>query len=286
MKLACVQLTTGRDPAANLPDICARIRQAHQAGADCVALPETCNFMEKGRKAMLARLCAEADMEALQVLCALAEELNIWLLAGSMIVAAESHEVGVPEATPKAANRSFLIAPTGKIAARYDKIHMFDVTLANGETHRESDNYRPGTQAVCADMGQARLGMSVCYDLRFPALYRRLAEAGADILAVPSAFTVPTGAAHWHVLLRARAIETGCFVIAPAQVGAHENGRSTYGHSLIVDPWGRVLAEAADSDSFIIADIDLAQVSVARSQIAALAHGRSFTLPDGGEAAD
>ena len=282
MKLACVQLTTGRDPAANLPDMIARIRQAHQAGATFIGLPETCNFMEKGRKAMQARLRAEADMEELATLRGLAKELGIWLLAGSMIVAVEDADEGAP----KAANRSLLIAPDGRIAARYDKIHMFDVTLANGEKHRESDSYRPGAQAVCAAMGDRRLGMSVCYDLRFPALYRRLAEAGAEILSVPSAFTVPTGAAHWHVLLRARAIETGCFVMAPAQVGAHENGRHTYGHSLIIDPWGQVLAEAGETDRFIMAEIDLAQVGAARSQIAALAHGRRFTLPDGGEASD
>jgi predicted amidohydrolase len=167
------------------------------------------------------------------------------------------------------------------VVARYDKIHMFDVTLASGETHAESQNYQAGERAVLADLGLAKLGLSICYDVRFGALYRHLAQAGADIIAVPSAFTRPTGAAHWEVLLRARAIETGCFIVAPAQVGKHENGRETYGHSLIIDPWGKVLAQATDTQGIVFADLDLSLVAKARSQIPSLRHGQAFSGTDG-----
>lgn len=278
MKLACVQMTTGCDPADNLPIMEARIRAAHAAGAQFIALPETCHFMEAGRKAMRARLVGEAESAALQHMQKLAAELAVHLLLGSMVLA--------DEASDKAVNRSLLLTSQGVVAARYDKIHMFDVTLADGETHAESASYQAGDKAVVVPLGDVTLGMSICYDLRFPQLYRRLAQAGADIISVPSAFTVPTGRAHWHVLLRARAIETGAYIVAPAQIGAHENGRKTYGHSLIVDPWGQVIAEAAEDDEFIVADMDKALVREARAQIPALAHGRRFTLPDGGHADD
>ena len=176
------------------------------------------------------------------------------------------------------------------MVARYDKIHMFDVTLESGETHAESASYQAGDAAVLADMAigddKLKLGLSICYDVRFPGLYRRLAEAGAQLISVPSAFTVPTGEAHWHILLRARAIETGAYIFAPAQVGAHENGRETYGHSLIVDPWGAVIAEADADDAFIMADIDLTRVARARAQLPALSHGRRFRLPNGDMADD
>jgi len=178
----------------------------------------------------------------------------------------------------KAANRSFLIDRRGDIVARYDKIHMFDVDLANGESYRESNNFRPGELAVLADLPWGRLGMTVCYDLRFPALYRALAEAGASFLAIPAAFTKQTGEAHWHVLMRARAVENGCFVFAAAQGGAHENGRSTYGHSLVVDPWGQVLAEASDEPGVILADVDPAAIAAARGRIPSLQHGRRFEV--------
>jgi len=275
-------MTTGCDPVDNLQTIETQTRAAVAAGAELVALPETCISMEKNRKAMRARLQAEADSAPLQALCALAKELDVGLLVGSMVLANDTQK-GDGE---KAVNRSLYINPQGEIVARYDKIHMFDVTLANGETHAESHNYQAGARAVLADLGAAKLGLSICYDVRFGALYRRLAQAGADIISVPSAFTRPTGKAHWQVLLRARAIETGCFILAPAQVGTHENGRETYGHSLIVDPWGDILAQAEDSDGFILADLELSLVAKAREQIPALLHGQNFLAPDGSEMSD
>ena len=282
MKLACVQLTTGRDPAANLPDMIARIRQAHQAGATFIGLPETCNFMEKGRKAMQARLRAEADMAELATLRGLAKELGIWLLAGSMIVAVEDADEGAP----KAANRSLLIAPDGRIAARYDKIHMFDANVGDGHRYRESDSFAAGNRMVLADMAGMTIGLSICYDLRFPGLYRGLARAGARMLSIPAAFTFPSGKAHWHVLLRARAIETGCFVVAPAQCGTHADGRRTYGHAMIVLPWGEILAEvptddtnaaAGANDGIIHATLDPAAVTAARNAIPSLASNPNFS---------
>jgi predicted amidohydrolase len=275
-------MTTGCDPVDNLQTIETQTRAAVAAGAELVALPETCISMEKNRKAMRARLQAEADSTPLQALCALAKKLGVGLLVGSMVLANDTQK-GDGE---KAVNRSLYINPQGEIVARYDKIHMFDVTLANGETHAESHNYQAGARAVLADLGAAKLGLSICYDVRFGALYRRLAQAGADIISVPSAFTRPTGKAHWQVLLRARAIETGCFILAPAQVGTHENGRETYGHSLIVDPWGNILAQAEDSDGFILADLELSLVAKAREQIPALLHGQNFLAPDGSEMSD
>lgn len=278
MKIACVQMTSAQDPADNMPVIEARLRKAAALGAQLIALPETCVFMERGRKAMQARLTAQKDNPDVKQIAALTAELGVHVLIGSMVLASDD--------TPKAVNRSLLLAPDGAVAAEYDKIHMFDVTLANGETHAESANYQPGNTLGLADIGGMKLGLSICYDVRFPMLYRRLAQAGADIISVPSAFTRPTGKAHWHILLRARAIETGCFIIAPAQVGAHENGRETYGHSLIVDPWGHVLAEAGDDDDLILADLDVSLVQKARAQIPALAHGRGFTTPAGEAAHD
>ena len=278
MKIACVQMTSAQDPADNMPVIEARLRKAAALGAQLIALPETCVFMERGRKAMQARLTAQKDNPDVKQIAALTAELGVHVLIGSMVLASDD--------TPKAVNRSLLLAPDGAVAAQYDKIHMFDVTLANGETHAESANYQPGNTLSLADIGGMKLGLSICYDVRFPTLYRRLAQAGADIISVPSAFTRPTGKAHWHILLRARAIETGCFIIAPAQVGAHENGRETYGHSLIVDPWGHVLAEAGDDDDMILADLDVSLVEKARAQIPALAHGRGFATPAGEAAHD
>ena len=201
---------------------------------------------------------------------ALAKDLGIWLSVGSL---------AIKVAADKVANRSFLMGPDGRIHARYDKIHMFDVELPNGETYEESRNYRPGGEAVVADTPFGRLGLTICYDLRFPHLYRALAKAGASYLTVPSAFTQVTGEAHWHVLLRARAIETGCFVFAAAQSGTHENGRKTFGHSLIVGPWGEVLADGGTQTGVVTADIDPARVSEARGRIPALQHDRDFGLP-------
>ena len=278
MKIACVQMTSACDPAANLPVIAARIKTAAAQGARLVALPETCSFMEKNRKAMQARLERQTDSAVLAALQAMAQDNDIFLLVGSLILADEKSD--------KAVNRSLLIAPDGTVQAQYDKIHMFDVVLENGESHRESAAYQAGDKLVVTQADGVSLGLSICYDVRFPALYRRLAEAKAQVIFVPSAFTKQTGAAHWHILLRARAIETGCFIVAPAQIGVHENGRETYGHSLIIDPWGEILAEASDDDEVIIAAMDVALVDKARRQIPALHHGAAYRLPEGGPGQD
>jgi predicted amidohydrolase len=278
MKIACVQMTSARDPADNLPIIAARIKTAAAQGARLVALPETCSFMEQNRKAMQARLEHQADSQVLAALCHMARENHIFLLIGSMILADENSD--------KAVNRSLLIAPDGMVQAQYDKIHMFDVALENGESHRESAAYQAGDTLVVTKADGVSFGLSICYDVRFPALYRRLAEAQAQVIFVPSAFTKQTGEAHWHILLRARAIETGCFIVAPAQIGAHENGRETYGHSLIIDPWGEILAEASDDDEVIIAEMDMTLADKARQQIPALAHGAVYALPQGGQGQD
>jgi predicted amidohydrolase len=220
---------------------------------------------------MLARTPREADHPAIPFYAGLAKETGAWLLIGSLAVKLDDATL---------ANRSYLLAPSGAIAARYDKIHMFDVDLAGGESYRESATYRPGRQAVLTDLPWARLGMTICYDMRFAYLYRALAKAGAQVITVPAAFTVPTGRAHWHVLLRARAIETGCFVVAAAQCGTHDNGRKTYGHSLIVSPWGEILAEAGEEPGVIVAEIDVAKVEEARRAVPSIEHDRAFELPD------
>ena len=278
MKIACVQMTSACDPADNLPVIAARVKAAARQGARLVALPETCSFMEKNRKAMQARLENQADSQVLDALCHMAQENNIFLLVGSMILADENSD--------KAVNRSLLIAPDGAVQTQYDKIHMFDVALENGESHRESAAYQAGDALVVTKADGLSLGLSICYDVRFPTLYRRLAEAGAQVIFVPSAFTKQTGEVHWHILLRARAIETGCFIVAPAQIGHHENGRETYGHSLIIDPWGKIVAEACHDDEVIVAELDMALVDTARRQIPALHHGAAYALPEGGEGQD
>ena len=267
-KVGLVQMRSGLDPQANLAAMLAAIEQAKRAGADYVLTPEMTNIIAK-REHLLATIVDEELDPTLAALREAARQLSIYIHIGSLAV----------QASPdKAANRSFLIGPTGEVIARYDKIHMFDVDLANGESYRESRTYRPGGLAVVADLPWGRLGVTVCYDLRFPALYRALAEAGALFFSIPSAFTVQTGEAHWHVLLRARAIENGCFVFAAAQGGTHESGRETYGHSLVVDPWGQILAEGGTEPGVILADIDPAQVAAARARIPSLHHGRRFEL--------
>jgi predicted amidohydrolase len=229
------------------------------------------NLLAANREQLFATIVEEERDASLAAYHELARKLGMFIHVGSLAIKV-SHD--------KAANRSFLITPQGDIAARYDKIHMFDVDLGNGESYRESRNYRPGEQAVISSLPWGVLGLTVCYDLRFPALYRALAEAGATMLAIPSAFTKPTGEAHWHVLMRARAIENGCFVLAAAQTGKHESGRETYGHSLIVDPWGRVLAEGGTEPGVIMAEIDPAQVTKARSKVPSLQHGRRFEIAE------
>jgi predicted amidohydrolase len=268
-KVALIQMRSGLDPEANLTAVLADIDEAKRGGADYVQTPEMTNVLENKRERLLTKIFSEEHDPTLATVREVARKLSIYIHLGSLAVKAS------PE---KAANRSFLIDRKGDIAARYDKIHMFDVDLAGGESYRESNSYRPGELAVVADLPWGRLGLTVCYDLRFPALYRALAEAGASFLAIPSAFTKQTGEAHWHVLMRARAIENGCFVFAAAQGGRHEHGRDTFGHSLVVDPWGKIIAEGGTEPGVIFAEIDPAQVAAARGRIPSLHHGRRFEL--------
>ncbi len=268
-KVGLVQMRSGLDPQANLAAALAFVEEAAGAGADYVLTPEMTNIMEVKRERLFATIANEELDPTLAALREAARRLAIYVHIGSLAVKAS------PD---KAANRSFLIDRRGDVVARYDKIHMFDVDLANGESYRESRNYRPGDLAVVTDLPWGRLGVTICYDLRFPALYRALAEAGASFFSIPSAFTRQTGEAHWHVLMRARAIENGSFVFAAAQGGKHENGRETFGHSLVVDPWGRILAEGGTEPGVILADIDPAQISAARSRIPSLHHGRRFEM--------
>jgi len=269
-RAACVQMRTGLDVAANIAAATRLIREAKAQGAAFVATPEMTSLFEAESDALFAKTKSQDDDVPLKSFRVLAEELDIWLLIGSL---------PIKVAERQCANRSFLIDPKGQVKATYDKIHMFDVDLPGGETYRESRNYRRGERAVVADLPWGKLGLSVCYDLRFPQLYRALAKAGASFLTIPAAFTHTTGTAHWHVLQRARAIETGCFVIAPAQAGLHENGRRTYGHSLIIDPWGKILAEGEEDVGVIVADIDPAKVAEARARVPALTHDRPFATP-------
>lgn len=268
-RAALVQMRTAKSVAANIEAASALIRQAAGAGASYVQTPEMTGTMEENREALFKVLHEEEADPALAHFRLLAKELGIHLHIGSLAVRASEH---------RAANRAFLIGPDGDIRARYDKIHMFDVDLPNGDVYRESAAYRPGERAVLADLPDIRLGFSICYDLRFPALFRALAEAGAGMIAVPAAFTQSTGEAHWHILLRARAIETGSYVLAAAQGGTHENGRKTFGHSLIIDPWGTVLAEAGSEPGVIHAEIDPAKVAAVRARIPSLENGRRFEL--------
>ena len=266
---AMIQMRSGLDPTANLAAALKSINEAKEAGADYVLTPEMTNILAANCEQLFAKIVTEERDATLTTLREVARKLAIYIHIGSLAIKTS------PE---KAANRSFLIDRRGEVAARYDKIHMFDVDLAGGESYRESNTYRPGELAMVADLPWARLGLTVCYDLRFPALYRALAEAGASFLAIPSAFTRQTGEAHWHVLQRARAIENGCFVFAAAQGGKHENGRETYGHSLVVDPWGRILAEGGTKPGVVMAQIDPSEVVAARSRIPSLHHGRRFEL--------
>jgi predicted amidohydrolase len=268
---AMVQMRTSLLPGPSLEQGTKLIREAAAQGADYVLTPEVSNMMQLNRKALFDHLASEQDDASLKIYRALAAELKIHLHIGSLALRSS------PE---KAVNRSFLIGPDGNVLASYDKIHMFDIDLPGGESYRESTNYQPGETAVISDLPWGRIGLTICYDVRFPALYRALAESGASFLTVPSAFTRKTGEAHWHVLLRARAIETGCFVFAAAQAGLHENKRETYGHSLVIDPWGEVLAEAGVEPGIIVARIDPAKVEAARKSVPSLQHGRRFSVAD------
>ena len=268
-KAAMIQMRSGLTPGANSDDAVRMIGEAKSAGADYVLTPEMTNILAAKREQLFSVVVEEEADPSLATLREVARKLGIYVHIGSL---------AIKISPDRAANRSFLVGPKGDILARYDKIHMFDVDLAGGESYRESRNYRPGELAVLADLPWGRLGLTVCYDLRFPALYRALAEAGATMLAIPSAFTRQTGEAHWHVLMRARAIENGSFVFAAAQGGKHENGRDTYGHSLIVDPWGSIIAEGGTEPGVIMAEINPAEVASARARIPSLQHGRRFEI--------
>ncbi len=268
---ACIQNDAGPDMAASIEAATRLVRAARTAGADLICLPEYFSCLKADDATFMVGAHAEAAHPALPHYRALAEELGAWLLLGSL---------AITEGPEKIFNRSYLLAPDGAIAARYDKVHLFDVDLDGGESYRESALIEPGTRATLASLPWGTLGLTVCYDLRFPRLYRALAQAGADFLTVPAAFTKTTGEAHWHLLLRARAIETGCFVIAPCQCGDHGGGRATYGQSLIVDPWGRVLADGGEGPGFVVAGIDPAEVAKARAMIPSLDHDRPFDAPE------
>jgi predicted amidohydrolase len=272
LRVAAVQLRSGTEPTANRAQAMPILREAAAAGARFIVTPENTMRLDRDRERLLASVGPEKGDPELAAWARAAQELGAWLLVGSGPIATGSGKVF---------NRSFFFDPDGKVVARYDKINLFDVQLGGGETYRESETVEGGTRAVLAEgpMG-AKIGLTICYDLRFADLYASLARAGAEIITVPAAFTVPTGQAHWEVLLRARAIETGAFVIAAAQGGRHDDGRATWGHSMIVDPWGKVLARLDhDEPGFIVADLDLESVAAARAKIPAWSGGREFAGP-------
>lgn len=271
VRAACIQMRSTTDVATNLEEALRLIRVAAAEGAEFIATPEMTNLLDIRPGQARPKIKLEAEDACLDALSALAAELGVTLLIGSLAVALPDDD--------RFANRSFLIGPDGSVLARYDKIHMFDVEVGDGQTYRESKAYRAGREAVLARTPIAQVGMTICYDVRFPHLYRTLAQAGAELITVPAAFTRVTGAAHWHALLRARAIETGCFVLASAQGGLHEDGRETYGHSLIISPWGEIMAEAkGEEPGIIFADLDLDQVAKARARIPALHNDQEIRL--------
>ncbi|MGV8985761.1 MAG: carbon-nitrogen hydrolase family protein [Cypionkella sp.] len=276
MRAALVQLNVSDDPVQNLSATLGYLRQAQAGGAGFVLTPECTNGLWSNRAAQMALLHTQSEDPTLSALRDEAAKLGIWLLIGSLSLKTEGED-------GRFANRSFLIDPDGAIAASYDKIHMFDVNVSETEVYRESASFRPGAKAVLADTPFARLGMTVCYDVRFPQLYRRLSKAGAQILTVPSAFNHITGTAHWEPLLRARAIENGAFVLAPAQTGLHGEangkGRRTHGHSLAIAPWGEVLADAGTEAGVTFVDLDLTKVAEARRRVPSLTHDRDFDGP-------
>jgi predicted amidohydrolase len=276
MRAALIQMTSGDDPAANRAAVLGHLRQAAGAGADIALTPEVTNCVATSRARQLAVLTPEGDDPLLTAVQEEAARLGMWVLLGSIAVKTDDPD-------GRFANRSILVGADGQIAARYDKIHMFDVQVTDTETHRESAGFRPGTRAVVAATPFARLGLAICYDLRFPHLFRALAKGGAQVITVPAAFTPPTGRAHWEVLLRARAIETGAFVLAPAQTGDHPisegRPRRTHGHSLAVAPWGEILADAGTDQGITVVDLDLSDVAAARARIPALMHDRPFDGP-------
>lgn len=270
-KAACIQLTSSTEPEENLETSLNLINQAIEAGADFISTPEVTNMMEPYKVAAREKAAFEEDDITLKAYRDLAKSSGKWIHAGSLVIKKKDDE--------RLANRSFLIAPNGEVATSYDKIHMFDVALDNGESHKESSAYAPGEEAVSIALPWGQLGLAICYDVRFAHLFQTLStQGGAEIFTVPAAFTYTTGLAHWHTLLKARAIENGCFVIAAAQCGKHSEKRRTFGHSLIIDPWGEVLADGGEEPGFIIADIDMEQVRKRRSQVPNLQNIRPFEL--------
>ncbi|MEL7284290.1 MAG: carbon-nitrogen hydrolase family protein [Pseudomonadota bacterium] len=274
LRAACIQMRSTPEVETNIEAASALIGDAAGDGATFIATPEMTNILDIRPGQARPKIRPESEDACLKALCDLAGRLKVTLLIGSLAVALPDDE--------RFANRSFLIGPAGEILARYDKIHMFDVEVGDGQAYRESRAYRAGRKAIVETTPVGRVGMSICYDVRFPHLYRSLAQAGADLITIPAAFTRVTGEAHWHVLVRARAIETGCFVLAPAQGGCHEDGRETFGHSLIVSPWGEIIAEAkGDMPGYISADLDLAQVQKARTRIPSLHNDQDISLIQG-----
>ncbi len=276
VRTALIQSTAHREFEPNFEQIGGLVRKAAAGGAEFILTPENVTMLEPKRDMALAKARSEADHPGIGFFADLARETNTHLLAGSLSIKTEGGKLH---------NRSYLFAPDGSVIAKYSKIHLFDVDLPSGETYRESNTFAPGDQAVIAQTPFGLVGLTICYDVRFPQLYRMLAQAGASILTVPAAFTRVTGVAHWQILLQARAIETGCFVLAPAQTGEHAEGRTTYGHSLIIAPWGEVLADAGEDVGYIIADLDLAKVAEARGRVPSLRHDRPFAGPGSLEAA-
>lgn len=272
MRIALLQMTAGVDPQANAATLVGAVQQAADEGANMLFTPEMSGCLDRDKARSANNIVIEAQDPVLQAVRQAARGAGLWVQLGSLAIAGEDGET-------KRRNRAFLIDDTGEIRARYDKIHLFDVDLPSGESWRESSSYVAGTQPVLAQTPWGKLGLSICYDLRFPDLYRALSNAGAEIIAVPAAFTVPTGEAHWEVLLRARAIESAAFVIAAAQVGQHEDGRRTYGHSLVIDPWGTVLLDAGAQSGLFTLDLPMARVADIRMRLPALRHRRPIGEP-------
>ena len=272
LTVACIQNCAGPETAPNLTECADWVHRAADSGAGLIALPEYFTGLDVRDGILMAEAFAEEDHPALPLFTEIARDRQTWLLLGSLAIRGDDEQVF---------NRAYLIDPGGAIAAHYNKVHLFDVDLAGGESYRESATVAPGHQAVVADVEGLRLGLTICYDLRFAHLYRTLAHADAEVLMVPSAFTQTTGKAHWHVLAQARAIEMGAYVVAPCQCGPHAGGGASFGHSLIVDPWGRVLADAGTEPGFVTAEMDLAEVQKARTMIPALQHDRAFVSSEG-----
>lgn len=268
-KVACIQLCSDNDIEANLKKASKLIRQATEDGAKLVLTPENVVLMSEGGKDLFSKSFSQDKHPAISEFCKLAKSLNIWLLVGSITIKSENKE--------KLYNRSLLIDNKGNVIEHYDKIHLYDVQVEGGETHNESKHYEYGKHLKLAKTPWGKLGMTVCYDLRFPHLFRSLAQGGADFISIPSAFTKFTGQSHWEVLLRSRAIENGCYIFAPAQTGDHPKNRETYGHSMIIDPWGKILADAGEDEGYIIVEIDTEKVKHIRSSLPSLKHDQDFS---------